>query len=365
MNQHPAILSVATALPGRRYSQREIYDALAKQWESYRRPRVREAFLNSDIEFRNLCLEIETFAGNETIDAMHARFASGAADLGARAIRPALALAGVGPEEIGFLVVATCTGYLCPGLSAVYARDLGFSDRLQRADLVGMGCAGALPAIQRAHDFVKANPGTMALAVTVEVCSACYYLDDSLETIIGNAICGDGAAAVVVGPPAGRRKDPGPGPDSCGPLPSIRGFRTLLDTTYIESVGFQHREGRLRIVLSKDLRDMAGGMVSQVVEGILEEHRLKKSDIDHWILHPGGRKIIDAVRTELGLTADQVRHSASVLRNCGNMSSPTVLFVLRELLSAASGSGRPRPGELGMMVAMGPGLAVEGALLAW
>jgi predicted naringenin-chalcone synthase len=130
-------------------------------------------------------------------------------------------------------------------------------------------------------------------------------------------------------------------------------------------VGFQHHEGRLRIVLSKDLRDTAGGLVNQVVEGILDQHRLKQSDIDHWILHPGGRKIIDAVRAELGLTTGQVRHSTSVLRNCGNMSSPTVLFVLRELLSSPSESGRPRPGEVGLMIAMGPGLAVEGALLAW
>ncbi len=350
-------------MPERRYAQREIYEALARLWKSYRNPRVGEIFLNSDIESRNLCMDIERFNGNETIDAMHARFASGAADLGERAIRSALTLAGAGPEEIGLLAVATCTGYLCPGLSAVYARALGFSSRLQRADLVGMGCAGALPAIQRAYDFVKANPGTKALAVAAEVCSACYYLDDSLETIIGNAICGDGAAAVVVGPPTPTRQEPDA--NAHGPFPAIRGFRTLLDTTYIDTVGFQHHEGRLRIVLSKDLRDTAGGLVREVVEGILEEHGLRKSDIDHWILHPGGRKIIDAVRTELGLSVEQVRHSSSVLRNCGNMSSPTVLFVLHELLSSPSGAGRPRPGNRGIMVAMGPGLAVEGALLEW
>ena len=223
--------------------------------------------MNSDIDFRNLCLDIESFAGNESIDEMHDRFVKGATAMGTAAIRSALIGSGLSPDEIDFLVVATCTGYICPGLSAVYAKEVGFSNRLQRADLVGMGCAGALPALQRAHDFVKANPGKKALVVTVEVCSACYYLDDSLETIIGNAICADGAAAMVVGM---RDGDLEMG-DEVGleeeVYPRIVGFRTLLETSYIDKGGFQQKEGRLRIVLSKDLRDTAGGLVRQVVDG--------------------------------------------------------------------------------------------------
>ncbi len=361
----PAIFSLATVSPRRRYSQRQIYDVLSKHWEPYRHPRIEQVFMNSDIDFRNLCLDIESFAGNESIDEMHDRFVKGATAMGTAAIRSALIGSGLSPDEIDFLVVATCTGYICPGLSAVYAKEVGFSNRLQRADLVGMGCAGALPALQRAHDFVKANPGKKALVVTVEVCSACYYLDDSLETIIGNAICADGAAAMVVGM---RDGDLEMG-DEVGleeeVYPRIVGFRTLLETSYIDKVGFQQKEGRLRIVLSKDLRDTAGGLVRQVVDGILDEHGLQQEDISHWILHPGGRKIIDAVQAELGLKDDQIRHSKSVLRNFGNMSSPTVLFVLDELTRSSAEADRPQPCDLGIMIAMGPGLAVEGALLQW
>ena len=363
VNPNPAILSVATAGPAHRYSQREIYDALARRWKRYRHPRIEEIFMNSDIEFRSLCVEIDKFDGNETIDRMHERFIAGAGSMGNRAIRTALYLAGMTPGEIDFLVVATCTGYICPGLSAVYAKEVGFSNRLQRADLVGMGCAGALPALQRAHDFVKANPGKKALAVTVEVCSACYYLDDTLETIIGNAICADGAAAMVVG--TEMEAVSGPDKDGCRVLPHIAGFRTLLDTSYIDKVGFQQKEGRLRIVLSKDLRESAGGLVRQVVDGILGEHGLRREEISHWILHPGGRKIIDAVRSELGLADIQVRHSTWVLRNFGNMSSATVLFVLKALTEYPDPPAQPHPGDFGVMIAMGPGLAVEGALLEW
>jgi polyketide synthase Type III len=360
----PAILSLATASPRGRYGQRQIYEALSRQWPSYRHPRIEQFFMDSDIDYRNMCLDVDTFNGNETIDEMHGRFVTGATGMGCDAIRTALTVSGVAPAEIDFLVVATCTGYVCPGLGSLYAKEFGFPKTLQRAELVGMGCAGALPAMQRAYDFVRSNPGKKALVVTVEVCSACYYLDDSPETIIGNAICADGAAAMVVGL-RGDDVDNGGNGSEVSAYPRIVGFRTLHETSFIDKVGFAQKEGRLRIVLSKDLRDAAGGLVRQVVDGILEEHGLQHGDISHWILHPGGRKIIDAVQAGLGLTDAQVRHSKSVLRNFGNMSSPTVLFVLEQTARPPESSDRPKACDLGVMIAMGPGLAVEGALVQW
>lgn len=352
MNIEPALLSVARAFPPGHYPQRRIYDALAARWESYRNPRVEEVFMRSDIAYRSLAIDLDTFDHDETPDELHARFTAGAEALGNRALRSALFLAGITPAEVDFLVVATCTGYLCPGLSAIYAGALGMPDRVQRSDLVGMGCAGALPALQRAHDFVKANPGKTAAVAAVEVCSACYYHDDTFETIVGNAICADGAAAMVVGM------------DRESARPRIAGFGTVFAPEYLDTVGFQNREGRLRIVLAKELRRSAGGLVRKLVERLLGEHGMTVNDVDHWIVHPGGRRIIDAVQSELGLTDGQLCHTRSVLRNFGNMSSATVLFVLQELLSSPE-PDRPRPGETGLMVAMGPGLAVEGALLRW
>lgn len=360
----PAILSLATASPRGRYGQREIYDALSRQWASYRNPRIEQLFMDSGIDHRNLCLDIGKFQGNETLDEMHDRFVGGATLLGCDAIRKAFIGSDLGPADIDFLVVATCTGYVCPGLASVYAKEFGLPRTLQRAELVGMGCAGALPAMQRAFDFVRSNPGRKALVVAVEVCSACYYLDDSLETIIGNAICADGAAAMIVGMREGDFES-GFAEWKTEPYPRIVGFRTLHDTSFIGKVGFQQKEGRLRIVLSKDLRDAAGGLVRQLVDDMLDEHGLQQDDISHWILHPGGRRIIDAVQTGLALTDGEVRHSKSVLRDHGNMSSPTVLFVLEETLRPPDSTGRPKAFDLGVMVAIGPGLAVEGTLLQW
>jgi alkylresorcinol/alkylpyrone synthase/polyketide synthase Type III len=198
-----------------------------------------------------------------------------------------------------------------------------------------------------------AHPDKRALVLAVEICSACYYFDDSLETMVGNIICGDGAAAVVVGM------------TEESAVPRIAGFDTRLESALLETVGFDQRDGKLRIILSKDIRDLAGGLSRGLVDALLEEHRVRKDDISHWIIHSGGRKVIDTIQRDLGLTDAQVRHSRHVLRQFGNMSSPTVLFVLQEALRNPNGDAQPKHGDLGVMLALGPGLAVEAALLAW
>jgi polyketide synthase Type III len=346
---NPKILSIGTANPERRYSQEEIYSVAARHYEMYRNPRIQEIFMNSDIAYRHLYLDKETFVPFETADELHARFRRGAVEVGTQAINRCLERGGIPIGEIDFIAAVSCTGYLCPGLSSIFIKELGMKNNVQRVDILGMGCAGAMPGLQRAHDFVKAYPDRKALVVAVEICSACYYVDDSLETVVGNAICSDGAAAVVLGTES----------ESLGP--SIENFQTHLEPSFIDTVGFQFRAGKLRIVLSKDIRDEAGRLGKILLEKLLASNNMTKSDIDHWILHSGGRKVIDGLQREVGLTNGQLRHSKCVLKNFGNMSSPTVLFVLDEVVR----NGNPRSGELGIMLAMGPGLAIEGALLKW
>jgi len=346
---NPKILSIGTANPKRRYSQEEIYEVAAQHFEMYRNPRIQEIFMNSDIEYRHLYLDKETFVPFESADELHSRFERGAVEIGMEAIQRCLSSGGIAIDEIDLVVAVSCTGYLCPGLSSIFIKELVMRNDLQRADLLGMGCAGAMPGLQRAHDFVKAYPNRKALVIAVEICSACYYVDDSLETVVGNAICSDGAAAVVLGSSG----------ESFGP--SIENFQTHLEPSFIKTVGFEFREGKLRIVLSKDIREEAGGLAKILINKLLTNNNLSKGDISHWILHSGGRKVINGLQREVGLTDEQVRHSKCVLRNFGNMSSPTVLFVLDETIRSAS----PRPGDLGIMLAMGPGLAIEGALVRW
>jgi len=195
------------------------------------------------------------------------------------------------------------------------------------------------------------------LAITVEVCSAAYYVDASIETVIGNAICADGAAAVLVSDCATN----GNGSSPARPVPQILGFQSVIDPSQIDRVGFEQREGKLKIVLAAEIRDLAGPIIEQCLAGLLGPHNLRKQDIRFWVLHPGGRKVIDAAAEFLGLTEENLRFSRHVLRNFGNMSSPTVLFVLNEVFQ----SNEPRPGDYGVMMALGPGFVAEGALIRW
>jgi predicted naringenin-chalcone synthase len=337
------------ANPGHRYPQRAIYEFAARHVPAYRNPRIEQIFMSSDIEHRYLAFDMDTLRPDESADDLHRRFALHSTAAGADAARRCLADAGCTPADVDCLVVVSCTGYVCPGLTALLARELGMRDDVQRADLVGMGCAGALPGLQRASDYAIANPGRRALVVTVEICSACYYVDDTLETVVGNAICGDGAAAVLVS----AEERPG--------RPAIRRFETLLEPAYIHTVGFQFREGKLRIVLSKDIRDVAGSLAERVITRMLNREGRTKQEIAHWVIHSGGRKVIDSVRDAVGLTEEQLRRSRRVLKEYGNMSSPTVLFVLQDTQESSA----PAAGDLGVMLAMGPGLAVEGCLLEW
>jgi polyketide synthase Type III len=345
----PRILGLGTANPPYRFSQREVYDLSTKFVEMYRHPRIEHIFMTSDIDYRYFAIDKETFVPTETADELHERFAEYSVKISREAIERCLDDAGVTAGDIDYIVAVSCTGYLCPGLSAILIKDLRMRNNVQRADLIGMGCAGAMPGLQRAYDYVKAYPDRKALVITVEICSACYYVDDSLETVVGNAICGDGAAAVIVGN------------DGVGKGPMLAQFDTLLEPAFIDTVGFQFRNGKLRIVLSKDIRDAAGGLANTLISKVLDDNSLKKSDIQHWVIHSGGRKVIDGIKESVGLTEEQLHHSRCVLRNFGNMSSPTVLFVLHETMKHS----RPQRGDLGMMLAMGPGLAIEAGLLEW
>jgi polyketide synthase Type III len=349
MSARPGILAVGTANPQQRYSQKEIYDLICRYSEFYRSDRIEHIFMTSDIEHRHFYFDIDTIDPRESSDELHKRFRIGSLDIGTKAIEQCLRSNDIDVSDIDYIIAVSCTGYLCPGLSSLLIKELNMRTNIQRADLLGMGCAGAMPGLQRAYDFVKAYPDKKALLLTVEICSACYYIDDSLETVVGNAICADGAAAIVVGM------------TNDDTVPKIVGFETLLEPSLINTVGFEQRDGKLRIILSKDIRNTAGVLGKKVITSLLNAHNLKQDQIAHWILHSGGRKVIDNLKQEMLFSDGQLQHSKCVLKHFGNMSSPTVLFVLQETLKLSD----IHAGDLGVMLAMGPGLALEAALLQW
>jgi 3,5-dihydroxyphenylacetyl-CoA synthase len=342
---YPRVLGIGTANPPIRLTQEQTFHAAG-----YESERIRRIFLNSDIEYRHFYFG-GTLNREESSDQMNQRYLSGAMKTGCRAILDCVKAAGTTVQEVDFLAVCTCTGYVCPDVGSRLLGHMSFRNNVQRAAIAGLGCAGALPTMQRAADFVRANPGRQALMLAVEICSACYYVDNTLETVIGNAICSDGAAAFLLGREHG----------SNGHYPQIIDFETFINTEHLEEVGLQHRGGKLRIVLGASIQRLAGPMLEAALRPLLQRHGLSHSDIRFWVVHPGGRKVIDNVQKHFGMTDTQLRFSRTVLRNFGNMSSPSVMFVLDEVVR----NGDPRSGDWGLMIALGPGMAAEVALLRW
>jgi predicted naringenin-chalcone synthase len=336
----PRIVSIGTALPGRRFAQAELADLFGYQ-DGLRR----HFFLNSNIDGRHLYLP-QAELRPETVDELSARFAAGSVRLGVQAVEACLGPTGLAPGDIDFLVTTTCTGRLVPSLDAHLIGALGLRADVQRVHVGDTGCASAMVVLQQASHYLRAFPGRRVLAVSVELCSTTYYLDDEAETAVANAIFADGAAAVLL------TTGPGSGPE-------ILGHRTLIRPEHLDRMGFTFPAGRYRIRLAPEVRRIAPAMMEELTGRLLKDFELTPDDVRFWVLHSAGRRVIENAQALLGLSDADVAYSREVLRRYGNLSSATVLFVLDAVLR----SGRPRPGDVGLMMALGPGFAAEGAIL--
>lgn len=340
--QVPRIAAVATATPPRRFAQAELL-ALA----GYRDPRRRGFFEHSAIEGRHLWIDPARFRPDEDVDALQARFREGALALGVEAAGRALAGAGWAPAAVDFLATTTCTGRLTPSLDAHLVQRLGLRRDVQRVHVGDTGCASAMVALQQAWNHLHAFAGHRALVVAVEICSAAYYLDDRLESAVAHAIFADGAGAVALA--------------AEGAGPAVVAHRTLFRPEHLDLMGFDYPGGRPRVRLSKDVRRVGPAMLREMARQLLALQGLKREDVRYWVLHSAGRGVLDRARGLLGLAEADLQPARAVLRRFGNMSSATIIFVLAELLRAAT----PVPGDWGVMIALGPGFAAEGALLRW
>ena len=338
----PRIVAVATATPPHRFDQATLL-RIAGYDDTLRAG----FFRHSQIEGRHLYLDPETFTPNESVDQLSERFRRGAIDLGAQAVRRVVERAGWDLSDVDFLATTTCTGRLCPSLDAHIIAALGLKPSIQRVHVGDTGCASALVALQQAVNHVQAFPHHRAVVVAVEICSAAYFLDDRLESAVAHAIFADGAGALAV--------------SGNGEGPAIVEHQSLFRSEHLPAMGFEFPGGRPRVVLSKEVRRIGASMMKEMANRLMESQGLKKDDVRHFVLHSAGRRVIEEARRLLDLDDAQVAHSRHVLRYFGNMSSATVLFVLEETLR----SGGPVAGDWGLMIALGPGFAAEGALLRW
>jgi predicted naringenin-chalcone synthase len=277
-----------------------------------------------------------------TLEDTNRAWRDGAVLLGGRAFDDALAAAGLAPDRVDFLGVTTVTGYATPGLDLLLARSRGLRPDLQRVHFNNLGYHAAIPLLRTAVDHVARRPDTVAVAVAAEVCSACFAADPSPENLVALSLFADGAAAVVLSA----------GDEGWAPVD----FATGHDFAQQDWLGFDLRAEGFRIVLHPEVPAQVGRAVRGVVEPLLARHGLSLADVDAWALHPGGARILDAAQAALGLDDAALAPSRRVLRDHGNMSSPTVWFVLAEALAATTG-------DVAVAVAFGPGLWIEAALL--
>ncbi|MGQ0656569.1 MAG: type III polyketide synthase [Chromatiales bacterium] len=344
-------LGIAT--PSRRYTQAECWQALAATPVhaslSPRSQAILRKVLNGDNGIRTRHLALETLAqvDDMTPDAMHRRFQRHAPALAARAARNALNDAAVAVSEIDAVIVSTCTGYLCPGLSSYAIEHLGLRTDVCALDLVGHGCSAALPNMSTAAALLHSRQCERVLSICVEICSAAFFLDNDPGVLISACLFGDGAAAVVL---------------SSAPQPARRriewtGYGSQVDPARRELLRFEHRRGMLRNVLTPPVPQLAAEYAEIVLQGVLAERELDRRSVSTWLWHAGGRDVLRALAERLRLDDEATRWSREVLSEYGNVSSASVLFVLQHALQGGA------PGGWWWMSSFGAGFASHGALL--
>lgn len=346
------VKGIGTANPPLYVTQEEAYEFFSTQFvlKPEEHDLYRRILLDGKISGRYVGMDDTHEALETDPDRLLARFLKFGRATAVEAARRAMAEADVEASEIAGLVVNTCTGYLCPGLSSYIAEDLDLPAAIRYQDLMGMGCGAAVPNLEAAAGMLARNARGPVLSVAVEVCTATIFPAHSPDLVVSNAIFGDGAAAVVLDA-AGQGRPQG--------LVRMLDFEAGLLPRHRGSLCYRTEGGLLRNQLSKRVPVIGARTAYDVASRLLQRHGLCRDDIHWWAVHPGGTLVLEQVARHLGLDTDDLRFSYRVFKNYGNMSSPSVLFVLRDILD----SGRPRLGEKGMLLAFGAGFSAFAGLV--
>ena len=348
------LAGLGVATPEHRYTKSECWDAfLGSEWITRLSPRSRaitKAVLQQEngIEARYLALDSiqDVFAIDP--DTLHRRFGKNAPGLAANAAAAALERAHLAASDIDAVIVSTCTGYLCPGLSGYVSELLQLRKNIQGYDLVGQGCAAALPNWQLASALLDSGQCEHVLSICVEVCSAAMYLDDDPGVLISACLFGDGAGAAVLS-----RRRPGH-----GRIVQWQSTASVTDPTAREALRFEQRGGLLRNILTPAVPKLAARHAHELLLRVLAAANLRPDDISAWILHAGGRDVLRAIQQDFGLGPAEIRYSGETLRRYGNLSSAFVYFVLDAALADDA------PGGWWWMSSFGAGFSCHGALLS-
>lgn len=344
---------IGTASPAARYSKDDCLRAF-EQSDWYARLDARAHWVTRTVLQRDNGMEtrrlaVDTLAEVFIIDpnTLAQRFIRHAPQLATEAAVRALANAGLRVDEIDAIVISTCTGYVCPGLSGYVVERLGLRADLQGFDLVGQGCAAALPNLGLCHALLHSGACTHVLSICVEISSAAMYLDNDPGVLISACLFGDGAGAAVLSR----------APAASGRQIEWVDMASLIDPSERRALMFEQRDGLLRNVLTREVPALAAAYAEQVLTTVLARNGLSRGQINAWILHAGGRDVLLAIEQRLQLRPADLRYSAAMLREYGNLSSAFVYFVLEAALADGA------PAGWWWLASFGAGFASHGALL--
>lgn len=308
------------------------------------------------VDERNLALPLARYPELTGFTEANNAYIEVATELGERAILSALAAADIEPHEVDAIVVVSSTGMAVPTIDARLVSRLGLRPDVKRIPLFGLGCVAGAAGMARVHDYLRGFPSDVVVLLSVELCSLTLQRDDvSIPALIGVCLFGDGAAAVVA--TGADRISHG-----CSGFrgPQIVATRSRMIPDTINVMGWDISSKGFGLVMGREVPQMADDYLRGEVDHFLAEHGLSIADIAAWVCHPGGPKVLDSIEKALGLPSDAVSHSRKSMRENGNISSTSVLDVLRRTLSES-----PPDGAFGVMMAMGPGFSFELLLLRW
>lgn len=354
------IASIHGVLPKNRYSQETITSEFSKlvSPDGSHSASINRIHQATGVQYRNLSLPIDSYEGLLGFGATNNEFIRVGMDLGEKAIAGALAKANIEASAVDLIIFTSVTGIAVPSIDSRLISRLNFRSNIKRLPIFGLGCIAGATGIARVHDYLLGNPDGVAVLLSIELCSLTVQRDDlSMANIVASGLFGDGAAAVVM---FGLNRA-----ESLGlTAPQVVTSESRVYEESERAIGWDIKETGFHIVLSEKVPALVEERIDGDVTEFLSKNNLQKSDVTHWILHPGGPKVITSVANALGLTDEQLALTWKSLANQGNLSSASILHLLQEVFYETEDL-RPLEDSIGLVISMGPGFAVELVLVRW